>query len=210
MLATAVEAVAARFRAGSDRFDDRSRRSCQVRSSSPTPAATNSLSRPDPMLGHKTERMFATRHRDLMINPPIFKLAAGEQQLVRVAPRGAPPPDVERAYRLVFSEVPEVKRPRQRRASASRSRWTFRCSSNRWFAAQPAVTWRLEHVGDRSRLVAENSGGRHLRLRDVQVLDGTRLARYRRAHRRAGEVVVRDRSARDGEGSARAPTGRQR
>ena len=41
--------------------------------------------------------------------------------------------------------------------------------------AQPAVTWRLEHVGDRSRLVAENSGGRHLRLRDVQVLDGTRL-----------------------------------
>ena len=34
--------------------------------------------------------------RDLVINPPIFTLAAGEQQLVRVAPRGAPLHDVER------------------------------------------------------------------------------------------------------------------
>src|SRR5512143_133357 len=33
--------------------------------------------------------------RELIVNPPIFKLAPGEQQLVRVASRAGPPADVE-------------------------------------------------------------------------------------------------------------------
>ena len=113
--------------------------------------------------------------RDLVINPPIFTLAAGEQQLVRVAPRGAPPPDVERAYRLIFSEVPRGEAA----ASAPGFRITIAMDIPLFVEpvvrAQPAVTWRLEHAGDRSWLVGENSGGRHLRLREVQVFDGTRL-----------------------------------
>ena len=111
---------------------------------------------------------------DLIVNPPIFKLAAGTQQLVRVASRGAPPREVERAYRMVFSEVP---------VASSTPAAGFRISIamdiplfvEPMVRGAPEVTWRLEQVGDRSRLVAENSGGRHLRLRDVQVLDGTRL-----------------------------------
>ncbi len=113
--------------------------------------------------------------RDLIINPPIFKLAAGEQQLVRVASRGAPP--ARRRARLSFSFQ------RSARGAAAASAPGFRITIamdiplfvEPVVRGQPAVTWRLEHVGDRSRLVAENSGGRHLRLRDVQVLDGTRL-----------------------------------
>ena len=110
----------------------------------------------------------------LIVNPPIFKLAAGSQQLVRVASRGAPPREVERAYRVVFSEVP---------VASSTPAPGFRISIamdiplfvEPMVRGAPQVTWRLEQVGDRSRLVAENSGGRHLRLRDVQVLDGARL-----------------------------------
>ena len=41
----------------------------------------------------------------MIANPPIFKLAPGEQQLVRFASRSGPPRDVEAAYRAVFSEV---------------------------------------------------------------------------------------------------------
>ena len=112
--------------------------------------------------------------RELIVNPPIFKLAAGSQQLVRVASRGAPPRDVERAYRVVFSEVP---------VASSTPAAGFRISIamdipmfvEPMVRGAPQVTWRLEQVGDRSRLVAENSGGRHLRLRDVQVLDGAHL-----------------------------------
>jgi fimbrial chaperone protein len=112
--------------------------------------------------------------RDVVINPPIFKLAAGEQQLVRVAPRGAPLPNLERAYRLIFSEVPRG----QAAASAPGFRITIAMDIPLFIEplvrGTPQVTWRLEQVGDRSRLVAENSGGRHLRWREVQVLDGTR------------------------------------
>lgn len=43
--------------------------------------------------------------RDLVVNPPIFKLAKGEQQLVRFASRTPVPRDAERAYRVVFTEV---------------------------------------------------------------------------------------------------------
>ncbi|HKO67726.1 MAG TPA: fimbria/pilus periplasmic chaperone [Burkholderiaceae bacterium] len=110
----------------------------------------------------------------LIVNPPIFKLAAGSQQLVRVASRGAPPREVERAFRVVFSEVP---------VASSTPAPGFRISIamdiplfvEPMARGAPQVMWRLEHIGDRSRLVAENRGGRHLRLREVQVLDGTRL-----------------------------------
>jgi fimbrial chaperone protein len=109
---------------------------------------------------------------DLIVNPPIFKLAAGTQQLVRVASRGAPPREVERAYRVVFSEVPvsSTRAPGFRISIAM----DIPLFIEPLVRGTPQVTWRLEQVGDRSRLVAENSGGRHLRWREVQVLDGTR------------------------------------
>src|SRR5512136_1151163 len=47
-----------------------------------------------------------TETRDLIINPPLFKLAAGESQLVRVASRRPAPEETELAFRLAFSEVP--------------------------------------------------------------------------------------------------------
>ena len=110
----------------------------------------------------------------LIVNPPIFKLAAGSQQLVRVASRGAPPPEVERAYRVVFSEVPVASL-----APAPGFRISIAMDIPLFVEPMvrgaPQVTWHLEQIGDRSRLVAENSGGRHLRLRDVQVFDGAHL-----------------------------------
>jgi fimbrial chaperone protein len=44
-----------------------------------------------------------TETRDLIINPPLFKLAAGESQLVRVASRRPAPEQTELAFRLAFS-----------------------------------------------------------------------------------------------------------
>jgi len=108
--------------------------------------------------------------RDLLLNPPIFKLAAGEQQLVRIAPRTAPLPDTERAYRVVFSEVPP-----QASAGKSGFRITLAMDIPVYIepvkAAQPAVSWRREGAN----LAAQNSGGKHFRLREVQVLDGMKV-----------------------------------
>ena len=108
--------------------------------------------------------------RDLIMNPPIFKLAPGEQQLVRVASRAPPLAQAERAYRAVFSEVP---------LSAANPQPGFRITVAMDIPvyieplkpANASVTWRVE----RTSLIGENAGGRRLRLRNVQLMDGEKV-----------------------------------
>jgi fimbrial chaperone protein len=106
--------------------------------------------------------------RELLLNPPIFRLAPGEQQLVRVASRIAPLPETERAYRVVFSEVPPA---------ATGSQGGFRITLAMDIPvyieplqqARPSIAWRWNG----NALVADNSGGKHFRLREVEFLDGS-------------------------------------
>ena len=113
-----------------------------------------------------------TETRELVLNPPIFKLAAGEQQLVRVASRSTPPQEVERAYRLVFGEVPTG-------SQVPGSGFRIRVAMDIPLYVEPVMlssaqlAWRFEQSADGARLVASNSGGRHFRLRDVSVHQGT-------------------------------------
>jgi fimbrial chaperone protein len=44
--------------------------------------------------------------RDLIISPAIFTFKPGETQVVRIALRGAPDRQLERAYRILVSEIP--------------------------------------------------------------------------------------------------------
>jgi fimbrial chaperone protein len=108
--------------------------------------------------------------RDLILNPPIFKLAPGEQQLVRVASRAAPLTETERAYRVVFSEVASPTM-----APQPGFRITLAMDIPVYIephkAATASMAWHLE----RGILVAENAGGRHFRLREVKLLDGNQV-----------------------------------
>jgi len=111
-----------------------------------------------------------TERREMVINPPIFKLAVGEQQLVRVASRTATPQQVERAYRVIFSEVP-IGLPTD-------PGFHIRVAMDIPLYVEPVVrssaqlAWRVERTVNGGRLVADNSGGRHFRLRDVRFQDG--------------------------------------
>jgi fimbrial chaperone protein len=113
-----------------------------------------------------------TETRELVINPPIFKLAVGEQQLVRVASRAAAPQQFERAYRVVFSELPA--------GLQTEPGFHIRVAMDIPLFVEPVVrssaqlAWRVERTANGGRLVADNSGGRHFRLRDVRVQDGTK------------------------------------
>jgi fimbrial chaperone protein len=112
-----------------------------------------------------------TETRDLIINPPLFKLAAGESQLVRVASRRAAPEETELAFRLAFSEVPLLAS-----APGPGLRVTLSLDVPLYIAPRrsgsPAMAWRFEDPSGKPRVLAENSGNRHLRLRDVKVMDG--------------------------------------
>jgi fimbrial chaperone protein len=111
--------------------------------------------------------------RELIVNPPIFKLPAGEQQLVRIASRVAPPHEVERAYRLVFGEVPV--------APEAGAGFRFRVAMDIPLYIEPItptsaqLTWNIESTATGSRLIAANSGGRHFRLREVRLQQGTEV-----------------------------------
>jgi len=106
--------------------------------------------------------------RDLLLNPPIFKLGPGEQQLVRIAIRNAPLAQTEQAFRAVFSEVPP--------ATTGRSGFRITVAMDIPVFIEPAqkalpdVSWRWEG----GSFVARNAGGLHFRLREVEFLDGTK------------------------------------
>lgn len=115
--------------------------------------------------------------RDLVVNPPIFKLAPGEQQLVRVASRLGPPATDERAYRAVFTEVP----PRDAPQTQPGLRFAVAMDIPVFFepvaaaAAQP-VRWQAERMAGGIRVRVDNPGNAHFRITDVQfTADGTPL-----------------------------------
>ena len=115
-----------------------------------------------------------TETRELILNPPIFKLPAGEQQLVRIASRVAPPQEIERAYRLVFGEVPVS-------AEAAGGGFRIRVAMDIPLYFEPVapasaqLIWHFESTTDGSRLVVTNNGGRHFRVRDVRLHHGAEV-----------------------------------
>lgn len=115
-----------------------------------------------------------TDTRELILNPPIFKLGAGEQQLVRVASRAARPQDVERAYRLVFGEVPTGGQAAVNPGFRIRVEMDIPLYVEPITPSSAQLAWRFEHGANGGRLIVTNSGGRHFRLREVQLHDGSR------------------------------------
>jgi fimbrial chaperone protein len=109
--------------------------------------------------------------RDLIMNPPLFKLAAGESQLVRIASRLPAPEETESAFRLTFTEIPVLATtplPGLRIAVAMDVPLYI---APRKTAAQSMV-WRYEEAAGKPRVLAENSGHWHLRLSNIKVMDG--------------------------------------
>ena len=107
--------------------------------------------------------------RELIVNPPIFKLAPGEQQLVRIASRSGPPPDVERAYRVVVNEVAPKDAPQ------TQPGFRFTLAMDIPVYVEPVAAavatpmrWQAERTASGVRLSAENPGNTHYRIVDVE------------------------------------------
>jgi fimbrial chaperone protein len=112
--------------------------------------------------------------RDLIVSPGIFTMQRGEKQVVRVALRGAPDPRVERAYRLLVSEVPVPHISTMPDASGFRIalRMDLPLLVAPLQAAQPNATYLYD--SENARLIVRNSGTRHVRYTDAVVLQAGR------------------------------------
>ena len=109
--------------------------------------------------------------RDLILNPPLFQLAPGEKQLVRIASRKGPPRETEAAYRVVFTEILSKEAPHQDGLS-------FRIALAQDIpvyiepatpAARPQVRWEAQRTPGGYRVTVFNSGQRHYRLTNVRL-----------------------------------------
>ena len=113
--------------------------------------------------------------RGFIVSPPIFTIAPGANQIVRVALRGQAQADVEGAYRLLFREVPPAE-------ETAGDKTLFRIALNMnipLFVAPAAVAvapkpaFSVEAAFDKSwRLRIANNGNGNLRLAPLTVRQG--------------------------------------
>jgi fimbrial chaperone protein len=113
--------------------------------------------------------------RGFIVSPPIFTIAPGAVQIVRVALRGKPPAEVEQAFRLIFREVPPAEE-----ATADRALFHIALNMNipmyvapTGGAAAPKSAISLDG-GSRGgpRLRIANDGTANLRLANLAITQG--------------------------------------
>lgn len=101
----------------------------------------------------------------LIVSPPIFELAPGQEQVVRVGLRAPLPADREHAFRLYLQEVP-------RPDPAGGVRIALRLGVPVFVApegAAPRLVWSAKAEGDAAVLRVRNDGHAHTRLLDVRL-----------------------------------------
>ena len=112
--------------------------------------------------------------REFIVSPPIFTIAPGGAQVLRIALRGKPPEDREQPYRLIFREVPQAE-------EAATDRALFHIALNMNIplyvaparAVAPKAAWSLDIGKDGStRVKVANDGTANLRLAGLTVKQG--------------------------------------
>lgn len=106
---------------------------------------------------------------DLIVNPPLFKLAPGAKQVVRLGLAGSSKRTEERAYRVYFQEVPEQT---SAATGESRLQMVLRLGVPLFVAPELVRTemrWSAKRTADGLRLQLNNAGNVHARLTDLAV-----------------------------------------
>lgn len=111
---------------------------------------------------------------DLVLTPPLLKLAPRARQVVRLARLGPPPAGVQQTYRLVMREVPEARPTNQLQLQVALA------FSLPVFISPPGVKRDLQcglerAAPDQVRAVCTNAGSAYAQIRALEVLDARGL-----------------------------------
>lgn len=119
------------------------------------------------------EQYSYVQSQDLVITPTTFRLAPGEQQIVRIGLRGSPPESIEDSYRLLVEEVPPPEVP-----GATGARMIVRHDLPVFVApletTLASLDIELECAADGSVLRVSNIGNVHAQLRSIVLEDSMR------------------------------------
>jgi fimbrial chaperone protein len=109
------------------------------------------------------------RTSDILAVPPVFEIAAGAEQLIRLALRRPLTSGTEQAYRLLITEVPRaVGDGLQGVSFALRLNLPVFVTPN---GALPQPTWSLQRDGGGARLTLGNEGNAHVRVRSIALFE---------------------------------------
>ena len=107
---------------------------------------------------------------DILASPPIFTVAPGASQILRIALRRAPDAARERSYRVLVTEVPGKPQP-----ESAGAQFALKISLPIFVDASGAKTSpQLEWTGTRTAkgelaLTAVNTGAKHIRVQTIEV-----------------------------------------
>jgi fimbrial chaperone protein len=109
-----------------------------------------------------------TATRDIILSPPIFTVAAGASQTMRLLLRGGSGAGEERSYRLLLDEVPPVDAQNKQIVMALRVSLPVIVTSAS--SALPTLQWRMERApGGQTELTAVNIGKTYDRVSAIEV-----------------------------------------
>ena len=110
--------------------------------------------------------------KDLLVTPPIFKLAPKSDQIVRIALRHAEKADDELHYRLILTEVPQAA-PKNFVGLSVALRMSIPVFIAPAVAVHPDVAWTAKWLNDGSvQIEAFNQGKMHLQINDFEAQFG--------------------------------------
>ena len=109
---------------------------------------------------------------DIVATPPIFTLAPGQKQIIRVLVSGNQDPTREATYRVILQETAlNDPPPNAVRALLRISMPLFITPSG----AKPKVLWTAERVDDKWWLVMENTGNAHAQILSARLEGGVEI-----------------------------------
>src|SRR5437868_116279 len=117
------------------------------------------------------DRLEATT--DILASPPIFTVAPGASQILRIALRLAPDAARERTYRVMVTEVPGKPQP-----ESAGAQFALKISLPIFVdASGPKTSPRLEWSGTRTvkgelALTAVNTGSKHIQVQTIEIAKG--------------------------------------
>lgn len=107
--------------------------------------------------------------QDILVTPPIFTIAPGVSQIVRIGLSSAPAPDVELAYRLFVEEVPPPPKPAYQGLQVA-LRLGIPVFVEPAQATQAKLEWSVIRAGtDLVTLKVGNVGGAHARILKINL-----------------------------------------
>lgn len=113
-----------------------------------------------------------TRSSDVVVSPPMTRLAPGAVQTVRIVRTSKSPVNREEAYRVIVDQIPDLSRQR-----AGTVAFTTQMRIPVFFvgggARIPDVAWSLRNSGNALMLVAQNRGDTRLRVADLRLAGGS-------------------------------------